>query len=210
MGSATAERSGTRRSLAPMIELALPPQRAPFDPARGALRSRTVLVVAPRHPVWAPLTAGLLSAGVGRVLRAESQAAVDQIVRQEPPGDLGLVSMSLRGKHDRVIRRLRAAGWQRVLPLTPADSDPVRAALLADAYRTLDMPTDLDTARQECDLSRKQLRILQQVALRRPVKKIGKDLGMSASAVRAQIARIAEKLDSDDLVGAGLRAGLIA
>lgn len=192
-----------------MIELALPPHRAPFDPAGGALRSRTVLLVAPGHAVWAPLTAGLLSAGVGRVLRAESLDAVDLILRQEPAGDLALVSMSLRGKHDRVIRRLRSAGWRRVLPLTLANSDPVRAALLADAHGTLGAPADPDSARHQYDLSRKQLGILKQVALGRPVKKIGKDLGMSASSVKAQIRRIAEKLGSDDLVGAGLRAGLI-
>jgi DNA-binding CsgD family transcriptional regulator len=193
-----------------MIELALPPHRAPFDPAGGALRSSTVLVVAPGHAVWAPLTAGLLSSGVGRVLRAESLEAVEQILRREPAGDLALVCMSLRGKHDRVIRRLRAAGWRRVLPLTPDDSDPVRAALLADAHATLGASVDPESARHEYDLSRKQLGILQQVAAGRPVKKIGKDLGMSASGVKAQIGRIAEKLGSDDLVAAGLRAGLIS
>ncbi len=209
MSSATAEQSGTRPSRAPMIELSLPPHRAPFDPAGGALRSRTVLVVAPGHAVWAPLTAGLLSSGIGRVLRAESLAAVDQILRQEPAGDLALVSMSLRGKHNRLIRRLRAAGWRRVLPMTSADSDPVRAALLADARGTLGAPADPENARREHGVSRKQVVILRQVASGRPVKKIGKDLGMSASAVKAQIARIAEKLGSDDLVSAGLRAGLI-
>lgn len=167
-------------------------------------------MVAQGHAVWAPLTAGLLSSGVGRVLRSESLAAVDQIVREEPAGDLALVSMSLRGRHDRVIRRLRAAGWRRVLPLTLANSDLVRAALLADAHGTIGGQADPEAARQEYDLSRKQFGILQQVASGRPVKKISKDLGMPASAVKAQIVRIAEKLGSDDLVGAGLRAGLIA
>jgi DNA-binding CsgD family transcriptional regulator len=195
--------------MAPMIEIALPPHRAPFDPAGGSLRSSTVLLVAPAHAVWAPLTAGLLNSGIGRVLRAESIAAVDHIIDHQPAGDLALVSGSMQAKRNRVVRRLRAAGWHRVLQLTDVpDSDSVRAALLAHhgALAALD---DNDVARPEHDLSKKQVSILQQLARGRSIKKISKNLGISTSGVKAHIGRMAEKLGSDDVVEAGLRAGLI-
>jgi len=195
--------------MAPMIEIALPPHRAPFDPADGSLRSRTVLLVAPAHPAWAPLTAGLLNIGVGRVLRAESLAAVDHIIGHQPAGDLALVSTSLQAKRNRVVRRLRAAGWHRVLQLTDVpDSESVRAALLAN-HGTLAAPDDSTVACPEHDLSKKQVSILRQLARGRSIKKISKNVGISTSAVKAQIGRIAEKLGSDDVVEAGLSAGLI-
>ena len=209
MGSATRERSGTRPSMAPMIEIALPPHRAAFDPAGGALRSSTVLLVAPAHADWAPLTAGLLNSGVGRVLRAESIAAVDHIIDHQPAGDLALVSMSLHAKRNRVVRRLRAAGWHRVLQLTDVpDSDSVRAALLANHGR-LAAPDDPDVARHQHDLSKRQLSILQQLAHGLTTKRISKNVGISTSAVKAHIGRMAQKLGSDDVVDAGLSAGLI-
>jgi len=74
--------SRSSRSDARLIEIAVPPHRAPLDPVAGALRSSTVLVVAPGHAAWAPLTAGMLALGIGRVLRAESPAAVEAIIAQ--------------------------------------------------------------------------------------------------------------------------------
>ena len=195
--------------MAPMIEIALPPHQGGFHPAGGALRSSTVLLVAPAHADWAPLTAGLLNSGVGRVLRAESIAAVDHIIDHQPAGDLALVSMSLHAKRNRVVRRLRAAGWHRVLQLTDVPhSDSVRAALLANHGR-LAAPDDPDVARHQHDLSKRQLSILQQLAHGLTTKRISKNVGISTSAVKAHIGRMAQKLGSDDVVDAGLSAGLI-
>ena len=120
--------------------------------------------------------------------------------------------VALRYPAQAQIRRILAAELSvRVLILT-ADigaGHDLPAALLADAHGALAAPADPNAESHERDLSKKQVCILQQVTQGRSAKKIGKDIGMSTSAVQAQIGRIVEKLGSDDLVGAGLRAGLI-
>ena len=196
-----------------MIEIAVPPHRASLSPVVSALRSSTVLVVAAGHSAWAPLTAGMLEMGIGRVLRAESSAAVEAIIAQQPPGDLALVSTALGGKAHKVIRKLRAAGWQRVLALaTGTDPAPVIAALLAGAGGVLGAPAGLDGSGRDHGLSRRQVTILQHVAHGSPVKRIARGLGMSRSSVKRQLRRIGSELGPADvagMVGAGLRAGLI-
>ncbi len=196
-----------------MIEIAVPPHRASLDPVAGALRSSTVLVVAPGHAAWAPLTAGMLETGIGRVLRAESPAAVDAIIAQQAAGDLALVSTALGRKSRKVIHRLRAAGWRRVLALaTGADPAPVIAALLAGAGGALGAPADPDSSRKDFHLTRRQVTVLQHVAHGMPVKRIAHELGISPSVVKRHLRQIAAELGTDDpagMVGAGLRAGLI-
>ena len=203
-----AGRSDTR-----MIEISVPPHRASLDPVMGALRSSTVLVVAPGHAAWAPLTAGMLEMGIGRVLRAESPAAVDAIIANQSPGDLALVSTALGRKSRKVIRRLRAAGWHHVLALaTGNDPAPVIAALLAGAGGVLTAPPERNGSRKDHNLSRRQVAILQDVARGLPVKRIARELGISTSTVKRHLRRIGAELGTDDvagMVGAGLRAGLI-
>ena len=70
-------------------------------------------------------------------------------------------------------------------------------------------PDDPDVARHQHDLSKRQLSILQQLAHGLTTKRISKNEGISTSAVKVHIGRMAQKLGSDDVVDAGLSAGLI-
>ena len=202
------------RAAMPMIEIAVPPQRASLDPAAGALRSSTVLVVAPGHAAWAPLTAGMLEMGIGRVLRAESSAAVDAIIEHRPPGDLALVSTALGNKTGKVVRRLRAAGWRRVLALaTGADPTPVVSALLAEDVPGLGTEHGERDLRKEHHLSRRQVAVLHCLAQGLSVKQIARGLGISRSAVKRDVGHIGDELGARkvaEMAAAGVRAGLIA
>jgi DNA-binding CsgD family transcriptional regulator len=212
--AALAVRGRTGRSTAPTIEIAVPPHRASLSPAGGALRASTVLVVAPGHAAWAPLTAGMLEMGIGRVVRAESSAAVDAIIAQRAPGDLALVSTALGDKTSKVIRRLRAAGWQRVVALaTGADPTPVISALLSDDDDG-DRPGPRADRRsgREPELTRRQLAVLRCVAQGLSVKKTAQELGTSAPTVKRHLRHIADELgcrDVTEIVASAARLGLL-
>ncbi len=206
--AALAVRGRTGRANARTVEIAVPPHRAaPLHPVAGALRSSTVLVVAPGHAAWAPLTAGMLEMGIGRVLRAESAAAVDAIIAQRSPGDLALVSTALGGKTRKIVRKLRAAGWHRVLALaTGTDPAPLISAVLTGEDADLGVRVRGRDADLHPSLSRRQVAILRCLADGLSVKRISHELGVSRSAVKRHLRQIGVELGAPDQ-GAMVAAG---
>ena len=104
----------------------LPAPRSAGPDEDITLRTISVLIADPDHVTREPLAAGLSAVGVGSVLPAGSVDAVEEVVRERPPGDLALVSLLFGADGTRLISLLRAAGWPRVIALAPtADIGPV-------------------------------------------------------------------------------------
>jgi DNA-binding NarL/FixJ family response regulator len=145
------------------------------------------------------LTTSLLAAGVGRVIEADSAAAVENILREGNAGHLAL----------------RDASWARIIALAPtADIRPVMGAIQAGASGVLrgrpgaepEVP-DLAT-----ELSARELEVLELVADGQTNKRIAEELQLSALTVKSHLARISRKLGTGDrshLVAIAMRAGIL-
>ena len=84
------------------------------------------------------LTDGLLQAGVGRVIEADSASAVEDILRAGSVGHLALLSLAFGTSSNRLIQGLRDASWARVIALAPtADIRPVLGAIESGACGVL-------------------------------------------------------------------------
>jgi len=194
----------------------LPSQRTlPASRTRSA-ETATVLVADPGRDTRELLSAGLLRADIGRVLEAESIAAVDDIIDSGVGGQLALVSLAFGTASSRLIHGLRAVPWQRVIALAPtADPDPVVGALQAGAcgvLRGYPGTPFADLPRMVNELSEREIEVLRFVADGRSNKWIGEELSLSALTVKSHLARISRKLGTGDrshLVAIALRAGLI-
>lgn len=195
-----------------VVELALPRQRPAVHPAATSLRSATVLIAAPGRSTWLPLTARLLGMGVGRVLRAESVAAVDALIGSQPAGELALVSVAFHTNEQRLIRDLHRAGWSRVVALaTSSDTGPALEAMAAGASGVLSDPHAYPGG-AAVELTRRQTDIVRLLAEGRSTKRIAAALGLSARRLDRHLARIARTLGTADragMVAAGMRAGII-
>jgi DNA-binding NarL/FixJ family response regulator len=161
------------------------------------------------------LTTSLLAAGVGRVIEADSAAAVENILREGNAGHLALLSLAFGSSTSRLIQALRDASWARIIALAPtADIRPVMGAIQAGACGVLrgrpgaepEVP-DLAT-----ELSARELEVLELVADGQTNKRIAEELQLSALTVKSHLARISRKLGTGDrshLVAIAMRAGIL-
>jgi DNA-binding NarL/FixJ family response regulator len=182
----------------------------------GSPTATTVLVADPDRETRRTLTNGLLEAGVGRVIEADSASAVDDILRAGGVGHLALLSLAFGTSSIRLIQGLREASWARVIALAPtADIQPVLGAINAGACGVLrgrpgaeaEIP---DLARA---LSARELEVLGLVADGQTNKRIAEELSLSALTVKSHLARISRKLGTGDrshLVAIAMRAGVLA
>ena len=72
----------------------LPVQQVPRNWAATSLHTATVLVADPSQATRESLSAGLVQAGVGRVLQADSAAAVQDVIDGRTPRELALISVA--------------------------------------------------------------------------------------------------------------------
>ena len=72
----------------------LPVQQVPRNWAATSLHMATVLVADPSQATRESLSAGLVQAGVGRVLQADSAAAVQDVIDGRSPRELALISVA--------------------------------------------------------------------------------------------------------------------
>lgn len=197
----------------------VPEQRpAPHDSQRRQRSTVvTVLLADPARESRELLSGGLVDGGIGRVLVAESVAAVDEIVGGGTGGDLALVSLAFGDSSARLIRRLRTEKWRRVIALAPSgDMAAVLGALQAGASGVLrghPKAPVTELPRQVHDLTDRELEVLTDVADGRSNKWIGEHLSLSALTVKSHLARISRKIGTGDraqMVAIAMRAGLIA
>jgi DNA-binding NarL/FixJ family response regulator len=182
------------------------------------LRTISVLIADPDHATREPLAAGLSAVGVGSVLPVGSVEAVEEAARQQPAGDLALVSLLFGADAARLIATLRAAGWARVIALAPtADIGPVIDAVGAGVTGVLigrrANPAAALLPSSIHDLSSREIEVIRLVADGRSNKWIGEQLSLSALTVKSHLARIGRKLGTGDrahMVALAMRAGVIS
>jgi len=180
----------------------------------GPLVATTVLVADPDRETRRLLTTGLLDAGVGRVIEADSVSAVDDILRAGSTGHLALLSLGFGASASRLIESLRAATWTRVIALAPtADTLPVVGAIAAGACGVLRGRSGAaETPELVNELTPRELEVLSLVADGRTNKWIAAELSLSALTVKSHLARISRKLGTGDrshLVAIAMRAGVL-
>lgn len=198
----------------------VPAQRTPVmdSTTGGGIRAATVLIVDPDPGNATALGAALQDVGVGAVLTAPSPEAVSELVDRAVVGDLALVSLAYGKETIRLITRLRAAGWQRVLVLAPtADIGPVTDAIGVGVNGVLigrrANPVAANVPPAIHDLSSREVEVIRLVADGRSNKWIGDQLCLSALTVKSHLARIGRKLGTGDrahMVALALRAGVIS
>ena len=180
----------------------------------GPLVATTVLVADPDRETRRLLSTGMLEAGVGRVIEADSVSAVDDILRTGSAGHLALLSLGFGASASRLIQGLREAAWTRVIALAPtADTPPVVGAIRAGACGVLrGRPGAAETPELVNELTPRELEVLSLVADGRTNKWIAAELSLSALTVKSHLARISRKLGTGDrshLVAIAMRAGVL-
>lgn len=197
----------------------MPAQRAAHhqNPRRERPNVVTILLVDPARESRELLSGGLIDAGIGRVIVAESVGAAEDIVNAGSSGDLALVSLAFGESAVRLIRRLRTEPWRRVVALAPSgDVATVIGALHAGASGVLRGHPKTPVAelpRLVHQLTDREIEVLTDVADGRSNKWIGEHLSLSALTVKSHLARISRKLGTGDraqMVAIAMRAGLIS
>jgi DNA-binding NarL/FixJ family response regulator len=197
----------------------MPAQRASHhqNPRRERPNVVTILLVDPARESRELLSGGLIDAGIGRVIVAESVGAAQDIVDAGSGGDLALVSLALGESAVALIRRLRTEPWRRVVALAPSgDVATVIGALQAGACGVLRGHPKTPVAelpRLVHHLTDREIEVLTDVADGRSNKWIGEHLALSALTVKSHLARISRKLGTGDraqMVAIAMRAGLIS
>ena len=154
-----------------------------------------------------------------RSCRAGSVDAVEEVVRERPPGDLALVSLQLgAGGGARLVTPCGRPGWPRVIALAPtADIGPVIDAVGAGVSGVLigrrANPAAASIPSTIHDLSTREIEVIRLVADGRSNKWIGEQLSLSALTVKSHLARIGRKLGTGDrahMVALAMRAGVIS
>lgn len=198
---------------------ALPAPRSPIkEVTEHPLRGATVLIVDPDRATREPLAASLAHVGVGDVVQVSGSDALDDYLRLHPAGDLALVSLSMSGESSRIVTRLRAGGWTRVVALAPtADIGPVIDAVGAGVSGVLigrrANPAAISLPSSIHELSSREIEVIRLVADGRSNKWIGDQLTLSALTVKSHLARIGRKLGTGDrahMVALAMRAGIIS
>ena len=194
----------------------LPVQQVPRNWAATSLHMATVLVADPSQATRESLSAGLVQAGVGRVLQADSAAAVRDVIDGRTPRELALISVAFGADLHGLVNSLRRAGWPRVIAVAhAADAVSIIDACRAGAGGVLrgragravdDQPQVIPT------LTDREIEVLEWVADGRCNQWIAERLTLSPLTVKAHLSRIGRKLGTGDraeMVAVAMRAGII-
>jgi len=164
------------------------------------------------------LAGGLIDLGVEWVLEAETVSEVDAIIAGGVVRDVALVSLGFGTQSVRLIQGLRQAGWPGVIALTfSADPSTATAAVLAGATGVLRRPPIAQLSRDPRPdtaimLTPREIGILKLVADGKCNLDVAAELGLSLTAVKKYLARIARRLGTGnraEMVAEALRGGVI-
>ncbi len=197
----------------------LPEQRTPPSAWQAAAwHATTILVADPVRATRISLAGGLVDLGVDWVLKAETVSEVDAIIAGGPVRELALVSMGFGTEAVRLVHDLKQAGWPGVIALTvSADPSTATAAVLAGATGVLRRPAIAQLPRDpRLDtpglLTPREIEVLRLIADGHGNLDVGAELGLSLTAVKSCLARIARRLGTGnraEMVAEALRAGVI-
>ncbi len=182
----------------------------------------------------------LVGAGAGNVLEAGSTEEARARVLTGPPCELAVVDLNLPdGGALALVGDLRGQGWRTVVLGGPDDPAAARAAFEAGALAYLltsssaavsgmarrFLEPEASTAPRmaggarvpgvddtPCELSSREVQVLQSVADGHSNHEIGEALGLSALTVKSHLSRIGRKLGTGDrarMVVLAMRAGVV-
>lgn len=196
----------------------LPAQRGPQGtPRRSGGNHVDVLLVDPDADTVRAMRSALMGAGVAQVIAVGSPSEVTDLLARGLTADLALISLALGAQAPAVITGLRAAGWDRILALSPAAEigpviDAVSAGVSGIVIERRANPGSRNVPSTIQDLTGREIEIIRLVADGRSNKWIGERLDLSALTVKSHLARIGRKLGTGDrahMVTLALRAGVI-
>ena len=198
----------------------IPPQQGtpPSEWQAAARHATTILVADPVRATRTSLAGGLIDLGVDWVLEAETVSEVDAIIAGGVVREVALVSLGFGTQSVRLIQGLRQAGWPGVIALTfSADPSTATAAVLAGATGVLRRPAIAQLTRDPRPdtavmLTPREIEILKLVADGKCNLDVAAELGLSLTAVKKYLARIARRLGTGnraEMVAEALRAGVI-
>jgi DNA-binding CsgD family transcriptional regulator len=176
----------------------------------------TVLVAGPDGDASDGLRAALSHIGVRRILRAESTAAVRDLLGQGTTGDLATVSARFGADTNPLITALRGGGWPRVLICVPTGAaQQVINAVRAGATGALTAPGDVFrplVGAPAHPLTAREVQVITLVADGNSNTEIGTRLSLSTLTIKNHLARIGRKLGAGDrarIVALACRAGIV-
>jgi DNA-binding NarL/FixJ family response regulator len=199
----------------------LPAQRHPQSAAPRKIDAPPrvdVLLVDPDQATRESLRRVLIGVGLAQVTAIGTTAEVAEQLERGLIGDLALVSLTLGLQAPGIVASLRAAGWERIVALSPtADIGPVIDAVGAGVSGVVigrrANPAARNIPSSIHDLSSREIEVIRLVADGRSNKWIGEQLALSALTVKSHLARIGRKLGTGDrahMVALAMRAGVIA
>jgi DNA-binding NarL/FixJ family response regulator len=182
----------------------------------------------------------LVGAGAGHVMEATSAEEARARMLSGPPCELAVVDLGLPdGDALALIGELRGQGWRTVVFGGPDDAAAARAAFEAGAlaYLLTSSSAGIGGAARRflepepavggrlpggarvpgvddtpCELSHREVQVLQSVADGQSNHEIGEALGLSALTVKSHLSRIGRKLGTGDrarMVVLAMRAGVV-
>ena len=176
----------------------------------------TALLVDPTNELSQLLQRGMLQSGARKVDLAHSVEGVDGILGHHHPGDLAVVSFRFGPNTDAMIKKVRQAGWDRVLLFAPAaDITATVSAFHAGATGLLRWPTSyaqFAAPRWARELSNRDNEVLSLVAAGLSNRQIGKELKLSVAIIKRHLVRISHLVGSGNrcqMVTMALRAGVL-
>jgi len=196
----------------------VPRQRLPGNYAVASHHQDTVLMADPGGAIDEALRPALLQFAGCRIVHAGTVSEVIELVDSGLVGDLAMVSVQFQANTPVVIRKLREAGWPRVLALTTAAMPvaPVIEAIRAGASGVLSVAGVIESQPDENNPSRnlspRELEVVRLVADGWSNKAIASQLSLSALTVKNHLARIGRKFGVGDrahIVAIACRGGVI-
>jgi DNA-binding CsgD family transcriptional regulator len=157
----------------------------------------------------------MLHSGARDIILAYSVDQVDEVLgRHRGAAELAVVSVRFGADTAPIIRKLRQAGWDRVLVFAPVgDVAAIVSAFHAGATGVLSWPTvyaKLAPPRLALNLSDRENDVLALVADGLNNRQIGIELGLSAVTVKRYLAGISNVIGTDNrshMATIALRAG---
>lgn len=182
----------------------------------------STLIAAPDGHKRSAVAALLHNSGAAEITTVSSAAAVRSLMANSSPMDLVVIDGALPDAPVLpLIADLRAAGWRRILLLTPRTDVPaVRAAMIAGvrSYSVARRPMVVQVSEHSRFsvatevLSKRELEVLRLVSEGLSNKEIGAALELSALTVKSHLARMSGKLGTGDrahMVAIAMRTGLV-
>jgi len=203
----------------PLLEIIGPPDRQPRTATlHSPTGAWTALLADPTQELTHTLHRGMLHSGARDVILAHTVDQVDDVLGDHPSAaELAIVSVRFGVHTDPIIRKLRQAGWDRVLVFAPVGDTTAAtvSAFHAGATGVLSWPTvyaKVAPPRLALDLSDQEKDVLALVAAGLNNQQIGTQLGVSAVRIKRYLAGISAVIGTDNrshIVTIARRAGTI-